>query len=451
MLKRQRESDAGEGGPPDADGRPGGGASDTVRQLGQSVLKGMREIQQMKDENVGAKPLVWVDCDPGGDDTFALMWLFALQNKGHCKVIGISTSEGNVRAPLTYAAADKVAMICQSKTQICAQTPLEARFGTHEERRAARLRAKQDASVSGGDATHIHGSDGMGGLSHRMQGSGNEYEDAAESYEALSEALFQYPRQLVLLVIGPHTNLHDAETHEPGIMMLTRDIIIMGGAFNVGGNITPTSEFNIWKDPQAAQTVIQGKGKKSIMIMPLDVTAKMVLTKDLVDQMTRQPTTIDPGAMYTCDVLGKAAFLNDLAQFMIKSNMGFRCTKGQTGFLVHDASYAPPAGFQPASNRWRLSALPLHCPDLSSWQLQPPETRPALACSHTSSVRVSVPGPTGPWPSSSIPSWSASSARPSRSPPTRARVASRTLTSATIPSWAAAAGSRWTSTPTGRR
>ena len=179
----------------------------------------------------------------------------------------------------------------------------------------------------------------MGGLSHRMQGSGHEYEDAAESYEALSEALFRYPRQLVLLVIGPHTNLHDAETHDPGIMMLTRDIIVMGGAFNVHGNITPNAEFNIWKDPEAAQTVIQGKGKKSIMIMPLDVTTKMVLTKDLVDQMTRQKTdTIDPESMYPCDVFGKAAFLNDLAQFMIKSNMGFRCTKGQTGFLVHDAS-----------------------------------------------------------------------------------------------------------------
>ena len=64
----------------------------------------------------------------------------------------------------------------------------------------------------------------------------------------------------------------------------------------------------------------------------------MVLTKDLVDQMTRQSPTIGPEAMYPCNVAGKAAFLNDLAQFMIKSNMGFRCTKGQTGFLVHDAS-----------------------------------------------------------------------------------------------------------------
>jgi inosine-uridine nucleoside N-ribohydrolase len=123
----------------------------------------------------------------------------------------------------------------------------------------------------------------MGGLSHRMHGSGNSYEDAEEGYEALSEALFRYPRQLVVLVIGPHTNLHDAEKHEPGILMLTRDIIVMGGAFNVHGNITPNAEFNIWKDPLAAQTVIQGPGKKSLMIMPLDVTTKVGLPDCLSD------------------------------------------------------------------------------------------------------------------------------------------------------------------------
>jgi hypothetical protein len=100
-----------------------GGANevDSVRRLGRGILQSLKEIQELKEKNVGQIPLVWVDCDPGGDDCFALMWLFALQAKGHCKVVGISTSEGNVRAPLTYEAADKVAMICQSDTSICAQ------------------------------------------------------------------------------------------------------------------------------------------------------------------------------------------------------------------------------------------------------------------------------------------------------------------------------------------
>lgn len=48
--------------------------------------------------------------------------------------------------------------------------------------------------------------------------------------------------------------------------------------------------------------MIQGKGKKSIMIMPLDVTTKMVLTNDLVDQMTRQARCLLAAAIVHYDI-----------------------------------------------------------------------------------------------------------------------------------------------------
>ena len=89
-----------------------------MRKFGMETLEQMTKIQDLKDKFVGEKPLIWVDCDPGGDDCFALMWLFALEQKGHCKVLGISTADGNVSAPLTYAAADKVAHLCLSLIHI---------------------------------------------------------------------------------------------------------------------------------------------------------------------------------------------------------------------------------------------------------------------------------------------------------------------------------------------
>ena len=78
--------------------------------------------------------------------------------------------------------------------------------------------------------------------------------------------------------------------------------------------------------------------------MPLDVTKKLILTKDLVSQMckagklSKDEKKSQLGKTYPLDERGKAMFLTDLAQFLIKSNMGFRCTQGTTGFLVHDAS-----------------------------------------------------------------------------------------------------------------
>ena len=96
----------------------------------------------------------------------------------------------------------------------------------------------------------------------------------------------------------------------------------------------------------AAKKVIEEKGRKSITVIPLDVTTKLIVTKELVEQITQpeilkrqaQRLRLGPESDYPCCEVGKAMFLADLATFLIKSNMGFRCTKGHTGFLVHDAS-----------------------------------------------------------------------------------------------------------------
>ena len=80
--------------------------------------------------------------------------------------------------------------------------------------------------------------------------------------------------------------------------------------------------------------------------MPLDVTTQLIVTKDLIGQIVRpeelarqkRGLRLGNDSCYPCNEVGKAMFLADLAQFLIKSNMGFRCTQGRTGFLVHDSS-----------------------------------------------------------------------------------------------------------------
>ena len=85
------------------------------------------------------------------------------------------------------------------------------------------------------------------------------------------------------------------------------------------------------------------KGRKSITILPLDITRELILTEDLIRQITQHETLkqltahMAPDSPYPCNEVGRAMFLADLASFLIKSNMAFRCTRGHTGFLVHDA------------------------------------------------------------------------------------------------------------------
>lgn len=300
----------------------------------------MRQIQKLKEKFVGTIPQVWVDTDPGGDDCIALMWLFALEKQGKCRVIGISTTSGNVEAPYTYSAACKVANLCgRTDLTVAAQTPSAARFDASK-RRAARLREIAHPDDSANTAKYIHGEDGMGGLSVKLPPAGVPYEDAPESYESIVDALLRYPRQLVLICIGPLTNLADAMRNKPGVLMLARDIVVMGGAFKVHGNIRPTAEFNFWADAKAAKAVIEGPGRKSIVILPLDITTHLCLTRDLVKRITNIPETYKSklGQRYPVGEIGQALFLRDLANFLIKSNMAFRCTGGVAGFLVHDAS-----------------------------------------------------------------------------------------------------------------
>ena len=89
------------------------------------------------EPEVPAVPQIIMDCDPGGDDVVALFWLLALGQKKLCNVRAVTTTEGNVKAPLTFAAADKVLTLLSSAVSdvdVCAQTPSAARHGDRPRR-----------------------------------------------------------------------------------------------------------------------------------------------------------------------------------------------------------------------------------------------------------------------------------------------------------------------------
>lgn len=303
-----------------------------------------------------AVPQIIMDCDPGGDDVFALFWLLALSKQKVCDIRAVTTTEGNVKAPLTFAAADKVLQLLSSAVpgvEVAAQTPAAARHGDRDARAVARrayAAAVATGAAGGGDgfsdAAHIHGCDGMGGLSRHLASGTTRYTDAEESYERLIRELEQRPGEITILATGPLTNLADAERARPGVLRKARRIIIMGGALpGTRGNITPLAEFNFAFDAAAAALVMEEAGLEDIVLMPLDVTTKLVCTEAMVTDallegrdVARRGMDSNGDAMYEPTAHGVGQFLHDLSSFMFKTALQFKETDGTKGFLVHDAS-----------------------------------------------------------------------------------------------------------------
>jgi len=87
----------------------------------------------------------------------------------------------------------------------------------------------------------------------------------------------QEAETVTLCPLGPLTNIATAFQKAPDIIERVQEIVLMGGAYFAVGNITPTAEFNIYVDPQAADIVF--RSGVPLVVVPLDVTHKALVTK----------------------------------------------------------------------------------------------------------------------------------------------------------------------------
>ena len=87
---------------------------------------------------------------------------------------------------------------------------------------------------------------------------------------------------VTVCTLGPLTNLALALVREPAIAFHIDQIVAMGGGFFEGGNTTPVAEFNIFVDPHAAHVVFTSG--VPIVLMPLDVTHKVLATPEQVER-----------------------------------------------------------------------------------------------------------------------------------------------------------------------
>ncbi len=255
----------------------------------------------------GTIPKIILDTDPGGDDAFALLWLLSLVKKGFAELLAVTTVDGNVGCEATFTGACKLLGLTGFK-DIKVARGIIGGSQYHEK-----------------DASFLHGADGMGNLTHTLPDRHLNYEDAPYGDDVIIEILSQYPDEVTLIAIGPLTNLAAAEKKSPGILNRAREIIIMGGAFCVPGNVTPEAEFNIVYDVSASATVFQSR--RDLIVIPLDVTCNLIFTPAMAAQLC---------ALNGETLLGK--FLLALVNFMSENSLAWRETRSVPGFLVHDAA-----------------------------------------------------------------------------------------------------------------
>jgi purine nucleosidase len=91
------------------------------------------------------------------------------------------------------------------------------------------------------------------------------------------------PGEITLIAVGPLTNIALATCLEPKIVENVRELIVMGGAATVPGNVTPLAEANFHNDPEAAHIVVSAGYR--LVLVGLDVTHQALITPAHVEML----------------------------------------------------------------------------------------------------------------------------------------------------------------------
>ncbi len=202
-----------------------------------------------------------IDTDPGQDDAIGI--LLALASPAELDVLGIVTVAGNVPLSLTSRNA---LILCElankTETKVFAgcSRPLVRPLVTAE---------------------HVHGKTGLDGAELPPPTMSLQKQHGVDwTIETLLKA---EDNSITICCFAPLTNVAMAMIKAPQILPKIKNIVMMGGGYFEGGNITPTAEFNIYVDPHAASTVL--RCGRPIVMLPLDVTHKALMQRKWLEDL----------------------------------------------------------------------------------------------------------------------------------------------------------------------
>ena len=282
-----------------------------------------------------------VDVDTGIDDSLALLYLLA---SPEAQIAGIASTAGNV--PVEQVAANNLNWL-----ELCGAPDVEVALGARVPL-ACPLRTTEDT----------HGPQGIGYAVLPASGRSLSERDATTLWVDLVR---DAPGELTGLVTGPLTNLALAIREEPELPRLLRRLVVMGGAFNHPGNTTPTSEWNVSVDPEAAKEVFDAfsglpEGRRPILC-GLDVTETIEMTPDHVRRLAEAAGStpaeiISPDDGPQVRSTASNAVIRHLSD-AIRFYMDFHRTHDQ-GFLAHmHDPFAAAVALNPAIARTRPATV----------------------------------------------------------------------------------------------
>lgn len=219
--------------------------------------------------HVAERQSIIIDTDPGQDDAVALLLAAA---SPELELLGVTTVAGNVPLALTTRNARVVLELAGRRdVPVCAgaDRPLDVELVTAE---------------------HVHGQTGLDGV---VLPEPSLPVDPRHAVDFIVQTLRDREAGSVTLCpLGPLTNIALALRQAPDIAPRIRRIVLMGGGFFEGGNVTPAAEFNLYVDPQAAHEVFTSG--VPITMAPLDVTHEVLTTAQRIAAIRALPNRVGP-------------------------------------------------------------------------------------------------------------------------------------------------------------
>lgn len=199
-------------------------------------------------------PRIVIDTDPGIDDALALFFALAAPD---VQLEAVTTVSGNV-------SVEKTTRNALSLLELAGRGDIPVARGADR----PLVRPAVHAAL-------VHGENGLGDVELPEP----QHSPAAlHAVEMIIQTILGASGEITLVALGPLTNLALAVRVEPRIAEAVREVVIMGGALRVPGNVRPTAEFNIYADPHAAQIVFSAGWL--VRLVSLDVTQQTVMARE---------------------------------------------------------------------------------------------------------------------------------------------------------------------------